>query len=551
MTPLGTNLTLDQLLTALNWKLENESETIAPIDLSHSQREDSASTWSRRILESKCITSHLQQCLNALPPVNCLPREIIGEIFLYVQSLYQYYPFLMPQHEFTHRTKPSNSWTRVTRVCRYWRDIAFNTKTLWCTITLTDRLEFAAFPAISLFTQSYPLPITLDHRCLSDIKGEHVDDFYATLAQNANRISVVYLRTHLPPKAIDLVHSIPNLMELELDFRFPTDSDDNDFSPQNRSVYTESFLDRHTSTLRKLSLSHYLWPQQAFTGLTHLCLQAKFAVTFNLFFQMLASVSSTLQFLKLECKGTLTSRFETYEILTIEKRPVMIVLQYLEMHSVSGGLMQHLYNLFLPNNPTLIWNCAWTKYFGEYTDGPDKMTMIPPPEQLARVTSLVAWTFWEKRYFLKGTTLHFPALATFSNLAAWSTHLPNLVTLALYGHNGSYYDLPDLLTKFTTLECLHFCSTPKLPFLMVELEQEVEKTDFLPRLQTLIACSHNNRHIKRQLSKEFAEQELQPLELGEDRRMLRTRPHLDRTYTLFFSKKCINGHVANWQDYVD
>lgn len=448
--------------------------------------------------------------------------------------------------------RPSNAWTRLTHVCRHWRDIALNTKALWSRITLTDRLKSPAFLAISFFTRSYPLPITLDHRsgCSSDIGRQHWDDFYVTLAQNADRISALYLRTKFFPKAMELLHiSIPKLVELELNFGLiPEFSSVNDFSPQDRSVYTENFLNRHAFTLRKLSLSYYIWPQQAFTGLTHLNL-TDFTVNYDLFFQMLASVSSTLQFLNLQSSGNYISEVENYGILPIEKRPVMVVLQYLEMCWVSeyfdeNYMLMQLYNLFLPNAPTLIWDWGWSRYLDKYTPGPKGMAMIPPPEQLARVTSLVGWTFWSQRYLLKGTTLHFPPVARFSELAAWPTHLPNLVTLAVHGDDHRCdYDMLNLLTKFPALECLHFCSVFKWPFLMFDLEKAVTKTDFLPNLQTLIAYTHNTRPR----SEEFTKQGLQPLELGEGNRMLRTRPHLDSTYALIFEKGCINGHVFHWQ----
>ncbi|KAL1701009.1 hypothetical protein EV121DRAFT_282967 [Schizophyllum commune] len=76
------------------------------------------------------LTAALNNAYNTHAPVNKLPPELLGRIFLLCQP---HYDDFLPYWT----SRRSLLWTAITRVCTHWRHIAIALPALWCTIDLS------------------------------------------------------------------------------------------------------------------------------------------------------------------------------------------------------------------------------------------------------------------------------------------------------------------------------------------------------------------------------------------------------------------------------
>ncbi|KDR65891.1 hypothetical protein GALMADRAFT_259965 [Galerina marginata CBS 339.88] len=495
--------------------------------------------------ELKHIASLVAYRQNAVAGVNHLPAEILSEIFLQVQAEYSNRSFSLPPEELN--LTRANSWIKVAHVCRKWRRSAQNTKALWSRIILSPTLPSPASLATHFFHLSHPLPISLEQALnpISKTEDAQLNKFYDLLLEHPNRISALYLRGYFPDTAwLLLQKSLPNIVELELSLKSVKWSADHPI----RDGYIPEFLGGSpSSSLRKLSLGNYIWPGITPPALTHLYLTNEFrGVDLPNFFDMLASISLTLQALYLKGAGPTVFSWEEYESLSVTERLVMPVLEHFEIlsspfHDIANSLL-HLYKLSLPNVRTIIWDSQWTEGLRRNTSAHERMTMILPDEYLTRVTSLVGWAARKECYALQGETLYFdPSEVTASPLDMWAMFLPNLVVLAVPGY-VKWDDMEYALRHTANLRKLYIGEAANY-IALVSLLEEASRADFLPHLEVLtIYYRWSLGRCLSEMKRSFVWKGLEPLsELLVDNSVTRARYHLQTTYTLRFDVGTTDG----------
>ncbi|KDR66966.1 hypothetical protein GALMADRAFT_258621 [Galerina marginata CBS 339.88] len=560
MPPPGAHLSVDELIAALKWKLEDEDDGSNTIEMggpSDLRWASLASTWLQRLGELQHITNLVASRQNAAVGVNLLPTEILSKIFLQLQAEYSNKSFCLPPEN--QDLTGTNEWIKVTHVCRIWRRCAHNTKVLWCRIIFGPSHPSPSSMATHFFHLSHPLPISLEQALERDPDGlgvfwmavswteeRQINKFYDLLLEHPNRISALYLRGYFPEPTWGLLQkSLPNLVELQLSFENAEDPMCDEKSPM-MSGYIANFLGGSpTSTLRKLSLDNYTWPGLTPPALTHLYLTDHYHVVgLADFFSMLASLSSTLRILYLKGAGPEVLNLDEYDSLSITERLVMPALEHFETLSSefrdTANPLLHLYRLSLPNIHTIIWEYQWTADLRTYTDAHKRTTMIPPNEYLARVTRLVGWAAREDCYALQGETLYFdPSRVAASLLDMLARLLPNLVMLASPGYVKC---MDDAIRHSTTLRHLSIGEASNYSVLVYTLE-EASHTDCLPYLEVLtIYYRSTHDDFLSKLQQNFVSMKLKPL--GEpliDNSVTRARYHLQTTYALRFDITTTRG----------
>ncbi|KDR66964.1 hypothetical protein GALMADRAFT_147412 [Galerina marginata CBS 339.88] len=565
MPPPGAHLSIDELIAALKWKLEDEDDESSTIEMGGPSdlkwyvsktmlhlsiandtstnsvvlftRASLTSTWSQRLGELKHITNLVAYRRNTVAGVNLLPAEILSKIFLQLQAEYSNKPCCMPSEE--QDLTGANEWIKVTHVCQIWRRCAQNTKVLWSQIFLGPDLPSPASMATHFFHLSHPLAISLEEAYdqLSYAEDDQMHKFYNLLDKYPNRISALYLRGHFPEAAWRLLHkSLPNLVELDVSFK----------KRPIRYGYTANFLGGSpSSSLKKLSLEHYTWPGVTPPALTHLYLTNDLhMVGLADFFSMLASISSTLQTLYLKGAGPNVLISEEHDVAT-RKKLVMPVLKHFEILSSpfydNPNALLHLYKLSLPNVHTIIWDSRWTAELRTYTTALERTTMIPADEYMASVTHLVGWAAQAKCYALQGKTLYFdPSEVTASALEMWIRLLPNLVMLAVPTY-VMWVHMNGVIIRITSLTHIHIGqASDDFIALVCILEKP---SPFLPHLKALtLYYKRRLDDYLPQVKQNFIRTGLEPLsDPLINNSMTRTRDHLRATYTLRFDAEATNG----------
>ncbi|KDR66979.1 hypothetical protein GALMADRAFT_147426 [Galerina marginata CBS 339.88] len=539
MPPPGAHLSLDELIAALKWKLEDEDDGTNSIEMggpSDLRWASWASTWSQRLGELKHISNLVAYRQNTVAGVNLLPAEILSKIFLQLQAEYSNKSFCLPPEE--QDLTGANEWIKVTHVCRIWRRCAQNTKVLWSRIILGPDLPSPASMATHFFHLSHPLPISLEQAIyqISNAENAQMHKFHDLLHEYPNRVSALYLRGYFPETAWHLFQkSLPNLVELELAF-------------ESRQCITDFLRGSPMSTLRKLSINDYAGPGLTPPPpvLTHLYLTDYFRIRRADFFSMLRSISSTLQALYLKGAGPKVLSSEAYDPLSITERLVMPALEHFEIVSStsrdSASSLLYLYKLSLPNVHTIIWDSRWTKDLQTSTPAPMRTSMIPPNEHLACMTRLIGWAARENCYALQGETLYFdPSKVTAPLLEMWVKLLPNLAVLAVPGC-VRWDNMGHAIQHSTTLRHLHIGETSKFIGLASILE-EASHTDCLPHFEvlTIYSCWAVD-WCWREAKERFARMRLEPLsEPLINNSVTRARDHLQTTYILRFDVADSNG----------
>ncbi|KDR65893.1 hypothetical protein GALMADRAFT_148278 [Galerina marginata CBS 339.88] len=545
MPPPGSHLSLDKLLTALKWKLEDEDDESDTVEMggpSDLRWENRASMWSQRMGRLKHITCLVASRQNGVAGINHLPPEILSEIFLQVQAEYSNRSFRLPPEELN--LIRGNVWIRVAHVCRKWRRCAQNAKALWSRIILCPNRLFPASMASHFFHLSHPLPISLEQALdpvtVSMAEQAQMNKFYNLLLDNPNRISALYLRGYFPDAVWCLLQkSLPNLLELEISFKnVETGTLGGKHPIRDLYIFKNFFGGSPPSSLRKLALDNYTWPGLTPPALTHLYLTDDFrGVSLAEFFGMLASISQTLQALYLKGAGPQVFNFD---ILPTTERLVMPVLEHFEIlsspfYNITNSLLL-LYKLSLPNVRTIIWYSRWTQDLRPHTASHKRMTMLPPEDYLARVTSLVGWSVRKGCYALQGETLYFdPNEAIVPLLNMCANLLPNLVLLAVPDCVRWNDILEHVLRHITTLRYLHIGGAANC-IALVSLLENTSRSDFLPLLDVLtINYKWGLERCLDDARRGLTWKGLEPIsELLIHNSVIRARYHLQTTYTLRF-----------------
>ncbi|EED84793.1 predicted protein [Postia placenta Mad-698-R] len=122
---------------------------------------DSCRQW-RTCFQLECIENVLlhtladiRMSLNAQRPVNCLPVEILSELFHQVLPSLHSKKITFLNSSF--HLKDTNALLPLTHVCRRWRDVALDTPTLWSTLCSSFHPE--AIGEYYLRSQSAPLKV--------------------------------------------------------------------------------------------------------------------------------------------------------------------------------------------------------------------------------------------------------------------------------------------------------------------------------------------------------------------------------------------------------
>jgi len=125
-----------------------------------------------------------------------MPLEILETVFAHVRSDDTDLYFGSVPHSYNFEAG-FLSWVVVSHICHYWRECALGMKRLWCVIQLRNRTSFASSAAATFLQRSYPLNITLYHNTYffpSGAVSSLIDAFYASLAENRDRIAGIYLK---------------------------------------------------------------------------------------------------------------------------------------------------------------------------------------------------------------------------------------------------------------------------------------------------------------------------------------------------------------------
>lgn len=478
--------------------------------------------------------------LKPLPKIDCLPFEILGNIFLLMHDEYRntFFKFRATRASIAN----ANSFIVITHVCRRWRSIAHGIKGLWRRITINGQLKNPASLATSFFTLSHPLSIQLEHEFgrLSDKQDRELNSFYDLLICNPHRISALYLRGYFPDNAWKLFQlPLSKILEVELAFR--TEPMANSSRPvKNGKVM--NFLGGTSTTLQKLSLTDYTWPRGSkFPCLTNLHLTREYfeeRLSESEFFAVMQSLSQTLQVLHIEGAAPLIT---ASSLSSIMNRPAtnqisMPALQYIEVYPLSGEptgrfSLVFLHKLAIPNIISIVWDSSTFSFSDR-----------PPAEHFARVTGLVAHTTRKDCDVLRETTLFVDS--TRSNLEmmkAWLTVLPSLDLLALPEAEGYASSNYDFFAKCSTVKVLYICRLTEIMEFISDLEKrrkDRSNAALLPQLQTLIIYTGDANILSKpkivEISRELEGRGLRKLKLSLDCPMVRKRPHLRTTYTLTF-----------------
>ncbi|KAJ3503746.1 hypothetical protein NLJ89_g8299 [Agrocybe chaxingu] len=233
--PAGWELSVEDLLSALKWKLEvgddgfHDHASISSSELANwwnMRQQDSASSRYRR-------PCSFPQKLSS--PINRVPVEILGRIMLFLQPQYGD-AFLDPDD--AHRLRPSqaHSWIKITHVCKCLRAAALNNPSLWRSINLaTSVFPGSGALGMAFLERSKPFTIDLYHKFVQPLDSgsyeryhvkrwpslptmfKEVDAFYYHLRKIPERIRSLYLKDEITDVAWAVFRDpLPNLQTLHI-----------------------------------------------------------------------------------------------------------------------------------------------------------------------------------------------------------------------------------------------------------------------------------------------------------------------------------------------
>ena len=209
--------------------------------------------------------SETRRLQNIISAASTLPPEVLSEIFTYLQ-----YPI---NHHLSPYRLPSpaifNSWTVVTKVCHYWRDVALATPALWDRIRAQDSLDWVARTSIQC-SAGMPLKVYFSAPRGATVRNcARRQEAFRAIDSEAGRLQELHISHHDPPIAAgwnELQDPCPKLEALSI------------IGPLDRSPFPLPclFSDR-APRLKKITFSGVSnWPHNRFSGLTHLRLFTQF-----------------------------------------------------------------------------------------------------------------------------------------------------------------------------------------------------------------------------------------------------------------------------------
>ncbi|KAJ3534842.1 hypothetical protein NMY22_g6743 [Coprinellus aureogranulatus] len=112
---------------------------------------------------------------NTLSLISRLPKELLGQVFVHLRDMVVPERILGPYAV----VESNNRWILVTRVCKYWRDVAFACKELWAVICIANngrpRTYGASVTLDELQAQiSWPVPVELRASTSTECQQERV-----------------------------------------------------------------------------------------------------------------------------------------------------------------------------------------------------------------------------------------------------------------------------------------------------------------------------------------------------------------------------------------
>ncbi|KAG8693073.1 hypothetical protein FRC11_003183 [Ceratobasidium sp. 423] len=156
---------------------------------------------------------------------NKLPREVLSEIFVLCKQGKEKergYPDLfcltvLPVGA-VHATL-ARVLTPLKRICRYWRTVALDTKSLWSLITLSDSPLFN-FSVLCLNRSGTSIPLDIEIRLSSRLWGNRDDPAHELCASSMTDAlnTIIKCGGHLHMAALDFIKqlSLPNLERFEV-----------------------------------------------------------------------------------------------------------------------------------------------------------------------------------------------------------------------------------------------------------------------------------------------------------------------------------------------
>ncbi|KAL1679483.1 hypothetical protein EV122DRAFT_209754 [Schizophyllum commune] len=205
------------------------------------------------------LSAALNNAYNTHAPVNKLPPELLGRIFLLCQPHYDDFLPYWP-------SRRSLLWTAIPRVCTHWRRIAIAFPALWCTIDLSrnDPAEIGE----TFLARSAESPLTVFFSSGEDIakSSDDVSVLNDVATHHLARLTALHIvveRYEHLRKLCDFLKGSPqNLLSLSLRIR---DSSRGRWIDGGCTVF-----DQHLPSVRKLTVSHCAaWRHNSFTNLSH------------------------------------------------------------------------------------------------------------------------------------------------------------------------------------------------------------------------------------------------------------------------------------------
>ncbi|KAH9935078.1 hypothetical protein B0H21DRAFT_894338 [Amylocystis lapponica] len=222
-------------------------------------------TWEKINQVEKYLLD-LKSFHNSFAPINRLPNELLVDIF---------------SHDRDRGKVPSMAWIRLTHVCRYWREIALMTPTLWSKIYLAEDSdpESEGINPILLHTcllRSVPSKVDIVVLKAAD---EDASAILKDLRQHADRIRLLRIRFGAVSELLPfLSFPMPFLEELYLSPKHEYEKGSRDEDPyaaeeDRYEDYVLNLLPGQVPRLRSLTLKGGVaisWDPEVLSSLVHL-----------------------------------------------------------------------------------------------------------------------------------------------------------------------------------------------------------------------------------------------------------------------------------------
>ncbi|KAF9555232.1 hypothetical protein CPC08DRAFT_712208 [Agrocybe pediades] len=402
--PVGSELTIKQLIDALRWKLENKhdekeiEEATKGLDgLAQERYRRQETSWQLANVES--ISNILGSRANHAQSVNQLPVELLSSIFSMVQSdVADSFPPPPPD-----QLVSAHSWLKVTRVCRYWRECALNTPYLWRRLVIGKDVRCPGALGTAYIERSSPctLEITLDTSSTYFSEGSESPNadpihLYQAIREAQERVGALHLALasqHDPAlNLLDLV--LPSLYSLQVLFLtvYP-------FKNDRRGNAQDSFMEKTLPSLykgnghqelRRLSLTMagtWKTPAIALDKLTHLTISARRCneLEISCLFELLAQCPLLVSLdLEISLLWPLIEE-DVPDISSPINLPHLKRLKLVDKYGVSSFLLRHL---TIPEDTTITLQAASQIFVMQY-HRPVHKSQLPPSPYLEKITSLV------------------------------------------------------------------------------------------------------------------------------------------------------------------